>query len=358
MTGSPQFPQLAALRHRAHRCARHGARALGRRVGREEDGAVIVIVAIAMTVVLGMAALVVDIGAVEVRKAQLQDAADAAATAIAQQCFEASGTTVNFCDPGVTSVAAATALRYAQDTLPNSGVSVTAVTFTGNTVKVSLASDQDATFARIFSVTSTHVVTSATAQWGLPAVPLPLAYNECALPAPSSTTKEFLRYDLLDLSFGGCGLIGGVTDLLGPGWLTSSDCSWSVDLLSYVSATLTKVLPTQCAATVSTLVGKYVLLPVYSHVLTDIVINGVLLGQGYAVQKYALVQVTGYDFQPLNALGVPLLGGMADISGDPQCPTVLGLLKVPTCQGLQGYLQGYLTPSEAAARMRGVQLIA
>ena len=27
------------------------------------------------------------------------------------------------------------------------------------------------------------------------------------------------------------------------------------------------------------------------------------------------------------------------------------------CQGLQGYFQGYLTPTEAAARMRGVQLI-
>jgi hypothetical protein len=112
--------------------------------------------------------------------------------------------------------------------------------------------------------------------------------------------------------------------------------------------------------------GKYVLLPVYSHVLTDIVVKGVLLGQGYAVQKYALVQVTGYDFQTLtlNALGTGITAqlGSASISGQPQCPLLVDLgpllqIKVPTCQGLQGYLQGYLTPTEAAARMRGVELI-
>jgi hypothetical protein len=51
---------------------------------RDESGAITVITAILMTVMLGMAALVIDIGAAEARRAQLQDAADAAAVGIAR----------------------------------------------------------------------------------------------------------------------------------------------------------------------------------------------------------------------------------------------------------------------------------
>lgn len=336
---------------------------LSRRFASEDQGAVTIIVAFSMTVIIGMAALVVDVGAGQLRKAQLQDGADAAATAIAQQCFASPGTTVNSCDPTVVAAASVSALRYGTDTLPDLAVTVSALTWTINTVTVKLSVAQPTTFAGIFGVDSSHVAAAATAQWGLPATPLPLAYNECALPAPSSTTKEFLRYDLLDLSFSTCGLIGGITDELGPGWMTTAGCTFDVNLTSYVISTLTKVLPTICAPMVPSLIGKYVLLPVYNHVLTSIVINGVLLGQGYTIQKYALVKVTGYDFQTLTITGpiVTAQIGPSNISGSPQCPSLnLGLLTVkePTCQGLQGYLQGFLTPTEAAARMRGVQLTA
>jgi Flp pilus assembly protein TadG len=333
-------------------------------LGADDRGAVTVIVAIMMVVVLGMAALVVDVGSVEVRRAQLQDAADAAALAIAQDCFGAAGTTVNACDAGVKSAASSTAARLVTKTLPvGTPFTVTGIAFTIDTVEVSLSSADSSTFGAIFGSAATTVNVQATAQWGLPATPLPLSYNECALPSPSASSKAFLRYDLLDLDLTGCGLIGGVINELGSGWMNTSNCTFDVNLLSYLSDVLTKVLPTNCAPIVASLMGKYVLLPVYSHVLTDIVVKGVLLGQGYAVQKYALVQVTGYDFQTVsvNLLGLPLSVGPANISGAPQCPTVdlLHILNVQDllCQGLQGYLQGYLTPTEAAARMRGVELI-
>jgi Flp pilus assembly protein TadG len=347
---------------------RRSARALARRVGNEEHGAVTVIVALMMVVILGMAALVVDVGSVEVRRAQLQDAADAAATAIAQDCFGAAGTTISLCDAGVRAAASSTALGLATRALPT-GTVVTAGTpvFPGDdTVTVTLSSPDASTFGAIFGVSSSTVVVHATAKWGLPATPLALAYNECSLPAPSTASKSFLRYDLLDLDLQGCGLIGGVLNELGNGWLPSANCTFDVNLLSYLNDVLTKVLPTNCAPVVDSLIGKYVLLPVYSHVLTDIVVKGVLLGKGYAVQKYALVQVTGYDFQTLtlNALGNGIQAqiGPTNISGQPQCPLLVDLgpllqIKEPTCQGLQGYFQGYLTPTEAAARMRGVQLI-
>jgi Flp pilus assembly protein TadG len=346
------------------------------RRARDESGAITILVAICMTVVLGMAALVIDIGAAEARKAQLQDAADAAALGLAQRCFDSALTMLAACDAGVRAGANATASGYAVENVNDASASVLSVVFTSNTVKVTLGSDQPSFFARIFDITSTTVRTDATAKWSQPATPLPLAYHQCALPAPSSSTVRFLRYDLLDLSFSGCGLVSGVTDLLGPGWMTGtsllslddgltllkSNCQYDIDLVAYVSTTLTKVLPTQCSALVSSLIGRQVLLPVYNNVLVPIVVNGVILGNGYQVQKYALVEVTGYDFQTLsvNLLNIvtATIGPKSMPATGPHCPNLpLIPIETPGCQGLQGVFHGFLTPAEAAQLLVGVQLI-
>ncbi len=353
-------------------------RAISHRIRRmrDETGAMTVIVAIMMTVVLGMAALVIDIGAAEARRAQLQDAADAAAVGIAQRCFESGLTNLAGCDGGVVGAATATAAQYARDNVNDASAAVGSVVFTSDTVKVSLTSEQPSFFARIFDVTSTTIHTDATAKWSQPAIPLPLAYHQCALPAPSSTSTQFLRYDLLDLNLTSCGLVPGVVDLLGPGWVTqtdlislddglsllSSDCSFDIDLVAYISTTLTKVLPTQCAHLLPSLIGRQVLLPVYDRVLVPIVVNGVLLDQGMQIQKYALVEVTGYDFQTLelNLLNVvsATIGPKDMPTTGPHCPNLPLLpIEVPACQGLQGVFHGYLTPAEAAQRLAGVQLI-
>jgi Flp pilus assembly protein TadG len=344
---------------------------------RDESGAITVITAILMTVVLGMAALVIDIGAAEARRAQLQDAADAAAVGIAQRCFDSNLTSLAACDGGVVGAATATASGYAVENLNDHSASVGSVLFTANTVKVSLTSEQPSFFARIFDVTSTTIHTDATAKWTQPAVPLPLAYHQCALPAPSDTARQFLRYDLLDLNLTSCGLVPGVVDLLGPGWVTqtdlislddglsllNSDCTFDIDLVAYVSTTLTKVLPTQCEYLLPSLIGRQVLLPVYDRILVPIVVNGVLLNQGMQVQKYALVEVTGYDFQTLelNLLGNAVkvkIGEKNMPATGPHCPNLPLLpIEVPACQGLQGIFHGYLTPAEAAQRLAGVQLI-
>ena len=343
---------------------------------RDESGAVTILVAICMTVVLGMAALVIDIGAAQARKAQLQDAADAAAMGLAQRCFESALTMLAACDGGVVGSATAIASGYAVENVNDESASVTSVVFTADTVKVTLTSDQPSFFARIWDITSTTVNTDATAEWGQPATPLPLAYHECALPAPSSSAVQFLRYDLLDLNLSSCGLIPGVLDLLGPGWVTQtdlislddglslldSDCSFDIDLVAYVSSTLTKVLPTQCSHLLPSLIGRQVLLPVYDRVLVPIVVNGVLLNQGMEVKKYALMEVTGYDFQTLsiNLLNIVTASiGPKDMPATgPHCPNLPILpIEVPACQGLQGVFHGYLTPAEAAQRLIGVQLI-
>ena len=353
-------------------------RALNRRLARmrDETGAITLITAIMMTVLLGMAALVIDVGASEARRAQLQDAADAAALGLAQRCFDSALTSAAACDGGVVGGATGTAAGYATENVNDGSASVTSVVFGANTVKVSLTSEQPSFFARVFGISSSTINTNATAKWSQPAVPLPLAYHQCALPAPSSTAVQFLRYDLLDLNLTSCGLVPGVIDLLGPGWVTNtdlislddglsllnSDCTFDMDLVAYVSTTLTKVLPTQCSYLLPSLIGREVLLPVYDRILVPIVVNGVLLNNGMQIKKYALVTVTGYDFQTLevNLLNIvqATIGPKSMPSTGPHCPNLPLLpIEVPACQGLQGVFEGYLTPAEAAQRLAGVQLI-
>lgn len=324
---------------------------------RDEHGAVAVIVAISMTVVLAMAALVIDVGAIQARRAQLQEAADAAALGIAQQCSRASATTLASCAPVVQAAARTTAAQLGTANLGDASVAVPA--FTSSTVTVTATSAQAGIFSGLFGSASKGLTASATARWVPPVVPLPLAFHECALPSPSPTTRVFLRSDalsVLNLVTTSCGLLGDVTGVLGARWAVGSGCTFDIDLLTYVGGTLSNLLPSECVSMVTSLPGKEVIVPVYNRVLGPIVVNGVLLGNGYRVEKYALIQLTGYDFQSVNLLGIPL-GGPKSMPGNPQCPALLGI-ELPLCQGLQGYLVGYLTPAEAKQRIVGVQLIA
>jgi hypothetical protein len=60
----------------------------GRPDARRDDGAVLVWVALMLVVLLGVGALVIDIGRLYVERRQLQNGADAAALAVAQDCAE------------------------------------------------------------------------------------------------------------------------------------------------------------------------------------------------------------------------------------------------------------------------------
>lgn len=330
---------------------------LTRERGDDDRGAVAVIVAISMTVVLVMAALVVDIGAIQSKRAQLQEAVDSAAIGIAQQCAKAPATTLASCASGVLATAQATANTLGTDNLADAVIGTPV--FTSTTVTVTATSVQAGILSGLFGSDSKGLTASATAKWVPPVWPLPLAFHECALPAPSSTNKVLLRTDALDvlnLFDTSCGLLGDVTGTIGARWSVGSNCSFDVDLLTWVGGTLSNLLPSECVSMVASLPGKEVIVPVYSNVLVPIIVNGVLLGQGYEVKKYALIQLTGYDFESLNVLGISL-GGPKSMPGNPKCPTLLGL-ELPLCQGLQGYLVGYLTPAEAKQRIAGVQLIA
>ena len=58
------------------------------RIRRDDSGAVLVVVAVMMVALLGMGALVIDVGQLYVERRELQNGADAAALAVAQDCAD------------------------------------------------------------------------------------------------------------------------------------------------------------------------------------------------------------------------------------------------------------------------------
>lgn len=147
---------------------------------REERGAVAVMVAILLVVLLGMLALVMDLGrAIAVRR-EMVNAADAAALAAAQRCALNQGQ--------------AAAIAAADETaLLNDAVTRVSIVFDPScrpalttpgpkTVTVTYARTVDFFVAPILGFDSTTVTTSATATWAAPGV-VPITVNSLPLQA-------------------------------------------------------------------------------------------------------------------------------------------------------------------------------
>lgn len=156
-----------------------------------EDGVVAVMVAITMAALLGMAALVVDVGLVRQERRELQNGADAAALAVAIEC--ASNPPCSGRD--------AIAASYANANAADATSSVTGVVLSGNTVRVDTRTrNRDGTdsllmrFATAVGAKSTSTVNAtATAAWGAPAggTTIPLTFSFCEWTAMTGNGVTF-----------------------------------------------------------------------------------------------------------------------------------------------------------------------
>ncbi len=160
------------------------------RIRRDDAGATIVLVSLMMVVLLGMGALVVDVGQLYAERRELQNGADAAALAVAQDCAggdcrDETTTADTYADdnahdgkaavdevcgsgPGLTPCATPTANVPASD-----WVKVTTVTPDDDKV--------DFVFAPILGHDAGTVDATAVAAWGAVgrATTLPLTFSEC-----------------------------------------------------------------------------------------------------------------------------------------------------------------------------------
>lgn len=157
---------------------------------REEGGAVIVLVAIAIVALMGMAGLAVDVGTVYGTRAELSRGADAVALAVAQECI---------LDPGTCSTEGKEALAqyYASANLDHGAATLAGFEVNADEgwVEVITQSFQDATFMRVLGFAGTTVQARALAIWG----PLgggavaPFTFPECVHDMENEFIYQFVN---------------------------------------------------------------------------------------------------------------------------------------------------------------------
>ncbi len=124
------------------------------RFKRDQNGSVLVIMAVALVVILGMAALVVDVGALVLEKGRLQNACDAAALAAVRVAYDDSQTN-----------ARNEAEKYLDEN--DADYEVDNVIFNSDkTVTVSASSTVNYAFAKVLGIYSGTVDANATAVYG------------------------------------------------------------------------------------------------------------------------------------------------------------------------------------------------
>jgi Flp pilus assembly protein TadG len=147
---------------------------------KDERGATAVTTAIFMVVLLGMTAIVIDIGALYFERAQLKNGADAGALAVAQNC--AAGN----CGTDFTALATSLAGQNANDGLTDAAVNIDATANKVTVTTTTRTSDGHA-LAQVFAPAlgledSATVTTQSAARWSAPvagSAVLPIAISYC-----------------------------------------------------------------------------------------------------------------------------------------------------------------------------------
>lgn len=319
-----------------------------------EKGAATILVAMLLVVLMGFAALAVDVGAMYAEKAQLQTGADSAALAIAGDC--AGGACGDFNATG----------DLLADANSNDGSSgIASITFPNSTtVRVETnardaSTDQDnfrLYFAQVLGFSTSDIRAVAEASWGAPsaAETLPWTISQCVFEqfltasqlAELKSTGSFtgnpdsarilFRYDKNVPAFPGCEADNGYAPG-GFGWLdTDGTCSADVDTANEeVGSNPGNNFPQECLSAVPTLMDKPILIPLFTAATQK--------GQKtrYALSGFIAFQVTGYKFGG---------EGQQELTNlDPSAPDCPG----GNCRGIQGYFTRYVSLEEGLSVSSG-----
>ncbi|MEW1949364.1 pilus assembly protein TadG-related protein [Pseudarthrobacter sp902506025] len=270
------------------------------------------IVALLLVVLLGFAAMAVDVSMMFAEQAQLRNGADAAALAIAQTC--AKYPTNSSCS-NTGPLAANLANSNANDKLSNvKSIDLT----TPNSVTVAVGAQQaghtpnqvSLFFARALGISTAEVTAKSTAVWGRPGKGLkilPLALALCKLDISPLTGQGADQVLSLDK---GCGRVPG-----GFGWIDNpggTNCTVNVtagqasDTGIWFSVNTGASAPQLCSANdFKQMNNQTVLFPLYD------LAAGTGTSAKYYVTGFAAFFVTGYHFSNIQW---PEAGGVANKS--------------------------------------------
>jgi Flp pilus assembly protein TadG len=263
---------------------------------RDERGAVGVIVAIAMVALFGFAAIAIDMGALYAERAQLQNGADAAALAIAQDC--ADGSCVN---------TTATAQLLANSNANDSAANVATPVVGANSVSVA-TSTRDSSgagslallFAPVLGIDSKTVGATASAGWGSPLTGpavIGMTFAPCVFKLDGAIQVISMHGDAGGVSCSSTSPSGKVLPG-GFGWLKDTSGTCTAQVTAGTSVTVSGStgisLPPGCQALLTSMVNKTILLPVYSD------LGGTGSSAYFEIRGWASFKLLGYNFPGLS----------------------------------------------------------
>ena len=281
----------------------------------DERGAVLVLVAVGMVMLMGLTAFTVDFGRIYSERRELQNGADAAALAVAQDCA--------FGDCGSSAERYNTAEEYADANasddlawVENIDLDLGAQQVTVYNATEDPGGDNffDMTFAKVIGFDGLTVRADATVAWGAPkgGTTLPIIFSLCewekfnGITHPGSAVLNGelpptggypLASEYVTIFFHGdsesCHESPSGQDLPGGfGWLESaSNCSADIDELGWVDVD-TGASPTSgCSSNfMRSLIGEVVQIPYFDD------IRGTGNNIQYHVAGFGAIYVTGYHF--------------------------------------------------------------
>jgi hypothetical protein len=281
----------------------------------KDRGAITVLVAVLMVVLLGSVAIAVDVGAIYSERAQLQSGADAAAIATAQECARKDSS--DACSTTST-LAGGLANQNALDGMSNvhninldKGARTVTVT---TSAKETGGVDNSISlfFANILGVPSKEVGAHASAVWGSPQsgrTAFPLAFSICQVKGHVDGSLQRLQDHGKDANpdcnYGpsGAAVAGGF------GWLApdTGKCGGTIDIAVGEGGSDTgNNAPSHCATELNRWAADIsagrkitVLLPVFNKV------TGTGSGAIYSLVSFAAFDVTGWKFSGGDDKGGP-----------------------------------------------------
>ncbi|GAA3323783.1 TadE/TadG family type IV pilus assembly protein [Paeniglutamicibacter sulfureus] len=272
-----------------------------------ERGTVSVMTALLLVALLGFTALVVDVGMLYAEKAQLQNGADAAALAVAQECaLSLASTNCATASP----LAAGYAKSNANDGLSN--IQSVQLNKSAGTVTVTTGAQQaggeannvSLSFARILGFDSAEVGATAGAQWGSPVAGptvFPAAFSVCQVEGHVDGGLQRLGLHGGSYANPGCNYgPAGAPVPGGFGWLAQipGQCGGYIDLLIQEGGSAPgNSEPPNCTSVLNRWAAEItaggrptVLLPVFNLAV------GTGSGAVYKISSFAAFEVAGWKF--------------------------------------------------------------
>ncbi|GAA4026495.1 hypothetical protein GCM10023063_04180 [Arthrobacter methylotrophus] len=310
-----------------------------------ERGAIAVLVALSLVLLLGFAALAVDVGMLYSEKAQVQNGSDAAALAVAQKCA------ANTSDPNCSTtsqIATDLANKNSNDGVGN--IKSISLDLSNRKVTVTAGSRQaggapnavSLFFARVLGVSTGNAVTTSSVQWGSPTAgtaPFPLAFSICQVRGYIGGAAQLLQNHgsganpSCNYGPSGAAVDGGF------GWITqdAGACGGTINLaVSEGGSTPGNSSPGNCATTLqkwadTITAGRdvVVLLPVFDAV------TGTGSGAIYHLVSFAAFKVTGWKFSGNNSLPDSFHNTNSDVSK--------ALVCTGNCRGIIGSFIKYVS---------------